>query len=218
MNTELTLRLDDLFPLHFDAGQALFDACSAELFPCDTLGLVVLERSLNLIKGFRSVVENGGYSSAVGLLRMQLDNILRFNGVVSTRNPHSVANQVLSGARLSKIKDRTGAAMHDKRLVELLLPKNPWIGEIYEVASGFVHLSREHFLAYQSRCPVDEDGRRIFSIGEEEDHIGVEYKGRLVEGFDLVSRGVPKLVQEWVKVREYAGTQAELKRVFSRQP
>ena len=123
-------QLNTLCELHNESGSALFAACTAELFPCDVLAFSVLERSLNLIKGFRLIVSSGGYSSGVGLLRMQLDNLLRFNGVVLTRDPHEVAYKVITGIRLSRLKDKSGAAMNDKRLVELLAKKNPWVEQV----------------------------------------------------------------------------------------
>ncbi len=208
--------LQDLYPHHEAAGLTLFTACDAELFPCDALAFAVLERSLNLIKGFRSIVENGGYSSAVGLLRMQLDNILRFNGVALTRDPHTVASQVIAGTRLSKLKDRTGAAMTDRRLVEMLQVRNPWVQQAYELASGYIHLSREHFLHFHSRCPLKEDGTRDFTIGDEEDYVSESYKESLLAGFVVVSSGVPTAVSEWSRVRHGHGTNAELKQRFSK--
>ncbi|MGH8531893.1 MAG: hypothetical protein ACREV1_03975 [Gammaproteobacteria bacterium] len=65
-----------LSDLHGERGKELFDACAGELFPCDALGFAVLERSLNLLRGFHLLLSNGGYTPGVGLLRMQLDNVL----------------------------------------------------------------------------------------------------------------------------------------------
>lgn len=195
---------------------ALFESCAAEFFPCDVLAYSVLERSLHLIKGYRSVVDSGGYSSAVGILRMQLDNILRFNGVILAKSPHQVASDMLQGKKLSTIKDRTGAAMRDTRLVELLEKRNPWVREVYNLASGYIHLSQEHIFQFLSRCPVKEDGTRDLSIGDEEEHIPAGHKEALHKGFVIVSRGVPHIVNEWAKFRNLLGSNDELKKQFSR--
>lgn len=208
--------LDDLQASHEHAGRALFASCSAELFPCDVLAYSALERSLHLIKGYRAVVGNGGYSSAVGILRMQLDNILRFHGVVLTKNPHQVASDMLRGTPLSKIKDRTGAAMRDARLVELFEKRNPWVRAIYKLASGYIHLSQEHMLHFLSRCPVKPDGTRDFSIGDEEDHIPNGHKEALQNGFIIVSRGVPLIINQWAEVRNLLGSNNQLKAHFSK--
>ena len=210
--------LDDIHVRHGVAGNALFEACTAELFPCDVLAYAVLERSLNLIKGFRLILENGGYSSAIGLLRMQLDNILRFNGIVMAEAPHDVANKVIHGTSLSKIKDRTGELMRDARLVQMLQQNNPWVKDVYDLASGYIHLSKEHILQFTSRCPLKPDGTREFCIGDEENHIPQGHKDSLVEGFIIVSRGVPRIVTEWSKVRHIFGSSHELRVRFEEKP
>ena len=207
---------DEIHQQHGVAGNALFDACSAELFPCDLIGYSVLERSLHLIKAFRLIIENGGYSTAVGLLRMQLDNILRLNGVIMSGDPHHVANLLIQGTALSKIKDRSGQPMRDARLVEMLQKNNHWVKGVYALASGYVHLSQEHILQFTSRCPLKPDGSRDFCIGDEEDHIPESHKTNLVGGFALVSRGVPRLITEWAQVRHVFGSNKELKMRFDR--
>lgn len=208
--------LDEIHASHEVAGRHLFASCSAELFPCDVLAYSVLERSLHLIKGFRSVVSNGSYSPAVGILRMQLDNILRFNGVALAKDPHQVASDILQGTPLSKIKDRSGATMRDARLVELLERRNPWVRDVYKIASGYIHLSQEHIFHFLSRCPVKADGTRDFSIGDSEDHIPTGHLEALCKGFILVSRGVPAIVTEWADYRDQHGKNDELKLHFSK--
>jgi hypothetical protein len=85
-------------------GQLLYDACNRNLFPCDGLAMGVLDRSLNILSGFTRLIRNNGYICAVALLRLQLDNILRFYGVViASGDPHGVADQMFHGAELSKI-------------------------------------------------------------------------------------------------------------------
>lgn len=209
--------LDAIHAKHEESGRALFESCNAELFPCDVLAYAVLQRSLNLIRGFRAVIESGGYSSAVGLLRMQLDNILRFNGVVLTKDPHQVASDLLQGVPLSKIKDKSGAAMRDARLVELLEKRNPWVREVYKLASGYIHLSQEHIFHFLSSSPAKEDGTRDFSIGDEEEHIPSGHRDALVQAFIIVSRGVTKIVHEWADVRHLLGSNDALKTQYKKQ-
>jgi hypothetical protein len=208
--------LDAIHSSHESAGRALFASCSAELFPCDVLAYSVLERSLHLIKSYRAVVSGGGYSSAIGILRMQLDNILRFHGVALSKNPHQVASDMMQGTPLSKIKDRNGAAMRDARLVELFEKRNPWVRSVYKLASGYIHLSQEHMLHFLSRCPIKPDGTRDFSIGDEEDHIPIEHKVALNDGFIIVSRGVPQIISQWAEVRNILSSNNELKAYFAK--
>lgn len=211
-----SLRLNEIYEQHNKAGAELFAFCAAELFPCDVLGFTILERSLNLTKSFQLIVFNGGYSSAVGLLRMQLDNLLRFNGIALSHDPHEAAYQVMSGTHISKLKDRSGIAMKDYRLVELLAIKNPWVKDVYTMTSSYIHLSKEHVSQFLARCPVDPNGSRQFNIGDEEDHISASHKAALLNAFEIVTRSVPKIIHEWNQIRNSHGSNEELKKKFNR--
>ena len=100
--------LEALSEAHGERGGAIFAACHGTLFPCDGLAYAVLDRSLNLLKGFCLLLRNGGYTSGAALLRMQLDNVLRFHGVVTTTDPHGIASDVINGTPLNKLKDIHG--------------------------------------------------------------------------------------------------------------
>lgn len=107
MDTHLTA-LVELSDTHGERGRKLFTACSAELFPCDALAFAVLERSLNLLKGFTLLLSHSGYTAVVGLLRMQLDNVIRLHAVVTSADPHGIANEIFHGVQLRTLKDRAG--------------------------------------------------------------------------------------------------------------
>src|ERR1700743_2641364 len=137
--------LEALAPIHGQCGTALFEACESTLYPCDALAFVVLDRSLNLVKGFALLMRNGGYTCGMALLRMQLDSVLRFYGVATSSDPHQVADDMLNGAHLRDIKDADGKKMTDARLRERLAIANPQINSVYELTSGYIHLSEHHF-------------------------------------------------------------------------
>lgn len=200
---------------HREVGAALYQACSGVLFPCDGLAMTVLDRSLNLVEGFLLLLPNHGYICSAALLRMQLDNILRLGGVTGSHDPHGVAESVIGGTELRRIKDASGRPMTDQRLLELLEPRNPGVTSIYKQASGYVHLSSEHVLHFLARSARGDDGRRIFRIGNNDDHIEQEHKHALVKAFATVTRGVLALVDLWTDNRTRAGSTEELRRRFT---
>jgi hypothetical protein len=201
---------------HQFVGQALYDACAGDLFPCDMLAMAVLDRSVNLLGGFLVLMRNHGYTTGAALLRMQLDNVLRLHGVIAaTSDPHGVAEQVFGGTHVRKIKDKSGQPMTDARLQELLEPKAPGIKEIYSQASGYVHLSREHVLHFIRRSPADANGSRIFTIGNNDDHLTPEHKLALIKAFDVVTGAVLDVVGLWTRVRSSFGDADTLRARFS---
>lgn len=214
MDTYLSA-LKELPNQHGKQGQELFNACNAELFPCDALAFSVLERSLNLLQGFNLLLSHGGYTTGVGLLRMQLDNVLRFHGVVMSANPHDVANKIFHGVQLRTIKDRAGKRMTDARLVELLAIRNPWVNHIYDIACSYIHLSDQHIQQFLLRSMRDGEGMRNFSIGDEDENVEPEHKSQLINAFAVVTRGVLELVGQWASTRHKHGTIEQLKMRFT---
>jgi hypothetical protein len=218
MPTPPEIEYDPLRAAHQTAGQAVFTACSAEVFPFDAFAFAVLERSLSLVKGFELLSGNGGYMSAMALLRMQLDNVLRFNGVAQSGDPHGVANQVfIHGKHIRTIKDRSGQKMTDAYLLGLMEKGNPWIREIYDHASGYVHLSKHHFLHVVARFESGGDGlQRKFAIGDDDAYVSAEQKQKLNNAFVRVTQGVAMLVSAWPKVRDSHGANRQLKQRFNK--
>ena len=209
---QLDLReFDELPELHNAAGRALFESCSAEVFPCDALALAVLDRSLGLVNGVRVLISNNGYTSGMALLRLQIDNILRLHGVIASGDAHGCAGKVLDGKHLRNLKNKKGDKMSDGYLVRSLSSTIPWIQDVYDTCSGFVHLSDRHVHYFLARCPVGPDGKRVFSIGDEDEHVPIESKRQLIKAFVGTTRGVTKLVTAWSQVRSAHGSNAMLK-------
>jgi hypothetical protein len=213
MDAHLTA-LAELSDPHGERGQELFNACNAELFPCDALAFAVLERSLNLLKGFRLLLLHGGYTTGVGLLRMQLDNVLRFHGVVTSADPHGIANEIINGVQLRTLKDRTGEKMTDARLVELLAARNPWVNHVYALACSYIHLSDQHIQHFLLRSKKDCEGKRGFAIGDEDEHVESDHKTQLINAFAVATRGVLELVGQWAAARHIHGTNDQLNARF----
>jgi hypothetical protein len=205
----------ELLPMHEEAGRALFAACGAELLPCDLIAFAMLNRSVALIKGFEQITSSGGYMCAVGILRMQLDNLLRFNGIALTADPHETAAKIYAGEELRKIKDDSGKPMNDARLQDIFATRNPWVKEVYKLASGYVHFSREHIAWFLTASPETAPGTRNFCIDEDEKYVEDGYKASLRETFIKISRMVPRMVNEWAKQRHQFGSNDDLKKRFS---
>lgn len=207
--------LEALASSHGEKGSAIFQACEGTLFPCDALAYAVLERSLNLLKGFCLLLRNGGYTCGAALLRMQLDNVLRLHGVATALDPHGVASEMMNGIALRKLKDRDGCFMTDKRLVEVLSITNPWVGRVYKLASSYIHLSEQHFYHFLERSKKNQNGLRDFAIGDGDEYLDEAHKIELVAAFKVVTEGVLELVWQWVAIRSQFGDKDALIKRFT---
>ncbi len=204
--------LEELSKKHDEIGNSLYNACNASLFPADILAFSVLERSLQLLKGFCILMRNGGYVCAVPLLRMQLDSGLRFSGVMTMDDPHGTAQLVMDGKALKDIKGMDGKEMTDARLVKRLSDKNPQIQAVYHAACSYVHFSREHFALFLARCKkISKDGNREICIGDDDAHIPMENKLGLINDFKVITKAVLNLVEHWCSCRHNHGDISSLR-------
>ena len=208
--------LEELANPLLEAGRALMDKCQESIFPCDALGLTVLARAVNIYNGFKLLISGKNYECAASLLRLNLDNILRFYGVTTCDDPHQIADEMLSGTPLRKIKHSKGGAMNDAYLVKLLGNENPWLADAYDILSGFIHLSDRHFEHMLLQSVQSEDGVRTFRISDGDDHVPDEQKANLVHTFAVVTRGTTALLQHWADTRDRYGPVEELHSKFTK--
>jgi len=137
-------------PLHLEVGLRMMKAADGAVFPVDMLAWAALNRSANLIPGFASLIETRNFIAAAPLLRLQIDNCLRFYGIYIVSKPHDFASAVLKGEQIRKMKDSKGEFMTDRHLVKCVAKDFPWITRVYERTSGYVYLS-DALLTYQFR-------------------------------------------------------------------
>lgn len=110
----------------------------------------VLNRTVNLNRGYITLVEDSNYIAAAPLVRLNLDSLLRiFASIQSEFNVEVFAKKVRQGV---KIRDMTyhknqKQNLTDTKLVNLIkeIKGFKWVKKIYEAGSGYVHLSNQHF-------------------------------------------------------------------------
>lgn len=142
-------------------------SAGASLSYADFFVLGATRRTLAQARGFRQLIEARNFPCAAAILRMQLDTAMRVNALSIVAEKHVACRQVLDGARFSRLKDRNGKKLTDAHLREELARSHPWISQVYEQASDFIHLSGRHF--YSSIASTEDDTRIArFSISGED--------------------------------------------------
>lgn len=203
-------RLEAIRDNHNLLGKNIFALSNGKLFPCDALYLSVLNRSLELFDGFLLLAKNGMYGCSMAVLRLQLNNILRFHGVLLTEDPHETSNGIYNGTPLYKIKDKRGKQLKDYYLVECLSKDYAWISRAYKLCSGYAHLSDQHILHMHDRTEGVGNGENIFHIGSSDEHVEVKHLIELVNIFAVVTKGIFELFPDWENLsKEYDINQLE---------
>ncbi len=132
--------------IHLKVIHEFLSADDAKMFAVDLLALSAANRSMSLISGFTTMIKDKNFICAAPLLRLQLDNSLRFYAAFLVEDPHKLAKDFIDGVSIRHFKERTtNQKLSDRLLVNRLSEHHPWIVRIYEETSGYIHLSHKHF-------------------------------------------------------------------------
>lgn len=210
MATRLEELLDKLRgsePLHLDVGLRMMKADGGAVFPLDLLALAVLNRSSNLVPAFASLVESRNFISAVPLLRLQIDNCLRFYAAYISENPHDFATAVLGGEHVRRMRDKHGNKMTDAYLVERFSEEFSWAKNVYEKTSGYIHLSDAH-IANIFKQPIGEASEETVQelvIGPGDNFAGDCLYEEAVEAFIAATEAMFHYLVGWVGTKASKG-------------
>ena len=119
-------------------------AKAGDFFHVDIMTMAVVNRSFELSKGFKILIEDENFLCAAPLLRLQIDNLLRYSATWLVEKPHEFVAEVIKGTAIKKLKDASGKNMTDYYLKTQLSADIPWISKVYDKTSGYIHLSDSH--------------------------------------------------------------------------
>ena len=129
---------------HLQLGKEMLQVGSGKIYSLDLLAVSVLNRSVNLLFGFCDLIVARNFIAAAPLVRMQLDNLLRFSAAWIVDDPHEFAEKVMQGKHVRNLNDKDGKKMTDRYLLDKLKVQYPWLPNVYRRTSGYVHLSDAH--------------------------------------------------------------------------
>lgn len=201
---KLLKHLEDSQPFHLEVGLKMAQAYGGAIYPVDLLAQAVLNRSANLLDGFVTLARKRNFICCAPLLRLQIDNCLRFYAVFIVKDCHRFAMDVLQGTQINKMKDRNGKLMTDRYLAERLNEEHPWILRVYERTSSYIHLSDTHIFntVKQSSEEKEAQGIQEFKMGVgdnfEGDELYEEAALALIEATNILF----KYLVGWVKTKD----------------
>ncbi|MGY6558766.1 MAG: hypothetical protein ACXIT9_05745 [Nitritalea sp.] len=103
-------------------------------------------RALSLIEGFLVLMDSRNYLAASHLVRPYLDTFLRLYAAWLVEDPHDFANQVMKGKKVEEFFDKENPkqGLKDWYLRNKASEEFPWVKEIYNNTSGYIHFSSKH--------------------------------------------------------------------------
>ena len=190
--------------------EQMLHAHNAALYGLDFLATAAINRSLSLSAGFSSLIRAKNLLCAGALLRMHLDTALRFYASFIVDKPHNFALEILGGQHIRQMKDRTGKKMTDSYLVEQLSMEYPWIKQLYETTSGYIHMSDTHM--HSTFKDIDSDERSVkIKIGAVDKDLPESVYLEAIEAFRHSTEILARYIDGWVFAKDNPEKIAEMK-------
>lgn len=150
-----------------EIGMKMLSADDGNLFPVDLIAIGAMKRTVSNTEGFLTLIDAQNMTAARSLLRVQLDTFMRFSAIWLVTLPHDFANEIIAGKHIRNIKDHTGNKMTDRYLVDTLSKEYPWLKDVYDNLSGYIHFSAQHL--FNAVEKIDNDTRTLsINIGKED--------------------------------------------------
>lgn len=156
-NEEYFLQIEpiiaELQRLRLDAVNLSAGMIGESLFHEDLFYCAAADRCIRLIDGFIPMLRDRNLTCAGAMLRLQMDNCMRTYAAFIAEDRKAVVDCVINGEAIKNLKDANGIKMSDKHLKEELTKIDAQFSQVYDQASGYIHLSEKAF--YQTVATVD---------------------------------------------------------------
>lgn len=139
-----------------------------ELYSEDLFFVPSVDRGIRLLDGFLVLLKTRNITCAAAIYRMQIDSCMRVYAAFICEDLDSFIKGYMEGTKIDKFKDKNGNKMADWYLKDQLEVYYPGIKASYNLASGFVHFSKE-------ALTVSTEASEDYDIGIS---IGLEYDSR----------------------------------------
>jgi hypothetical protein len=169
-------------------------------YPIDILINATMDRTLHLIFGFTNLLRSSNYIAACHLVRCHLDNILRLSSVWLVKEPHKLATELMSGTQLDKMIDKDGKKLKDWYLRNKLNEEYPWVKNVYEETSGFIHLSKKHIFT-SSRMTDKNEGTIEMVISKHDNYVTDEHRIEATTGMIEISKILCHYIEGWIHTK-----------------
>jgi len=178
----------------------MLQAAGATGYPLDLLAVAAINRSANLHSGFTILMQKKNFLAAAPLLRLQLDNCLRFYAASLVSNPHEFALAVFGGTPVRKLKSRDGKLLRDDYLVTEFSKLHAWVAGVYKHSSGYIHLSEKHFF---DAIKKKEGVENVLSlkIGPGSEHIPDSTYAEVINTFSEATKVFLGLIHQWTETK-----------------
>ncbi len=199
MDSEILSRikfLNEMIDIHPKEAKLLLDAAGKKIIILDMIAIPIYNRSMSLISGFVNMIEQNNFICATPLIRLQIDNYLRFYASSLVEDSSDFTLRILDGEKVSNFKDfRTGKNLKDWYLLQEASKACPWLKGVYDATSGYIHLSSKHVF---NAIKNDSEPMKIqMKVGKEDSYIPTGFKLEAVNAMIEITKLVLTSLRDW---------------------
>jgi hypothetical protein len=174
------------------------------IFPFDHYCGAILNRTLNLNKGFINQLKDHNFIAAAPLVRLNLDSLLRlFAAFQVDYSIDEFASKIIRGEAFSILEDKNGKLMKDHYLVKQLSAEKgyDWVKTIYKAGNEYVHFTSQHISA-SIKVDKSTNPHKIKGIIQLGDSF-IEMKEKVWATLAMVkiNEGILKHLDKWIKYK-----------------
>jgi len=170
-----------------------------QVMKVDLVALSVLNRAISINNAFKTLIKENNTFAALHLIRIQIDNIIRYNSILVAKNENYL-DYVLDGKPINQFKDLDGKAFTDKYLAEKLDEIFKGMLNLYLKYCNHIHFGKEHLERIKS---ISENKKAQFrvEIGNFENYSFEERKTFVIDMI-TVSINLFEIIRDWVLTKK----------------
>ena len=151
-----------------------------------------------MVFGFITLIKERNFICAASLIRLQLDNLLRFRAAFMVANSNHFVVDVLSGKSVRNLADKNGQKMTDAYLQRELADEYPWLQNLYKGTSGYIHFSEQHFLNTMKITGRERDVDTYQAyVGPYDQFVGPEVYDSAIEDMIRTTHALLQFLAQW---------------------
>jgi len=182
-------------------GDEILQANNQTMYLIDTLAISVINRTIQLTEGYVTLINANNYIAAIPLIRLQLDNALRFFAFMQVSDPNDFFMYFMDGKPINRYKSHTGENLSDGFLAKKLDAVFPGVLRLYKEASDYIHLSRQHVHASKH---VDDQGVNLTVVDVDKGLNAFSLEAKINFAYNMVEVGKLVLVvlDRWKQLKQ----------------
>lgn len=160
--------------------------------------LSTINRAISLNKAFLVLLKNKNSLTAISIVRLQLDNVLRLNAIKIVNDREDFLNHFFDEKPINSYKNGN-EKFTDKFLATQLDKENPGTLDLYNFLCNFVHFSNMHFEVTKTESKNKDAIFRVV-VGNS-DIISLKEKDMYKDNMINISKTILKIGKEWANTK-----------------